>query len=79
MQLGKNKVFLIQFREILVLINRDVLHTINLVDIEKEEERNKNRKVTEEKKRKKKNISWFLPIYDATFVGKLANSKSNGK
>lgn len=54
MQLGKNKVFLIQFREILVLINRDVLHTINLVDIEKEEERNKNRKVTEEKKRKKK-------------------------
>lgn len=61
----------------MVLINRDVLYTINK---EKEKERNKNRKVANEKKReKKKNISSFLPIYDATFVGQLAKSKSNSK
>lgn len=61
----------------MVLINRDVLYTINK---EKEKERNKNRKVANEKKKeKKKNISSFLPIYDATFVGQLAKSKSNSK
>ena len=62
----------------MVLINRDVLYTINK---EKEKERNKNRKVANEKKKgkKKKNISSFLPIYDATFGGQLAKSKSNSK
>ena len=64
----------------MVLINRDVLHTINFVDKEKEKVRNKNIKVTKEKKKKKGKKNFFVSSYLwATFVGKLAKSKSNSK
>lgn len=43
----------------MVLINRDVLYTINK---EKEKERNKNRKVANEKKREKKK-HFFVSSY----------------